>query len=191
MIVTVWPFPTQRRMTVFTVHEHPSPPVDRIDRAEALLFLKDGFSWSAFLFGPFWLLANRLWLATAVYVAILVAVYGVLSMCGLAEALLGTMLLALNAILGFEAYWLRSSKLADAGWVTLGSVCGRGLDDCERRFFEGWLSGEPMLRANSIASDLSETALSNTTARPKPAFSTRALARAKHRVQSLYRKRKG
>ena len=48
-------------MLTFTVHEPPDPPADRIDRAERLAFVRDGFSWSAALFTPVWLLAHRLW----------------------------------------------------------------------------------------------------------------------------------
>ena len=45
-------------MLTFTVHEPPNPPADRIDRAESLVFIKDGFSWIAALFAPLWLLAT-------------------------------------------------------------------------------------------------------------------------------------
>jgi hypothetical protein len=48
-------------MRTFTVHEAPDPPADRIDRAAGLAFVRDGFSWSAALFTPIWLLAYRLW----------------------------------------------------------------------------------------------------------------------------------
>ena len=30
-------------MRTYTVHEQPNPPADRIDRAEKLVFIKDGF----------------------------------------------------------------------------------------------------------------------------------------------------
>ena len=47
-------------MLTFTVHEPPSPPPDRLERAESLVFVKDGFSWTAALFGPVWLLVHQL-----------------------------------------------------------------------------------------------------------------------------------
>lgn len=146
MIITVWPFPTHKRMSVFTVHQPPAPPVDRIDRAESMVFLKDGFTWSAFLLGPLWLLANRLWLATAGYFAVAAFGYLLLDAAGVEEALFGPFLLALNAIVGFEAHWMMSAKLETKGWNTLGSVTGQSLADCERRFFEGWLPAQPLLR---------------------------------------------
>lgn len=146
MIVTVWPFPTHKRMTVFTVHEPPSPPADRVDRAEALVFLKDGFNWSAFLLGPVWLLANRLWLATLGYVAIATIGYLLFEMMSASEGLFGPFLLALNVIAGFEAHWLNAAKLEAREWNTLGSVSGQSLAECERRFFEGWLPTQTLLR---------------------------------------------
>ena len=146
MIITVWPFPSKKRMSVFTVHEPPAPATDRIDRAADVLFLKDSFSWSALIFGPLWLLVNRLWLATLGYVAAAVALYLVLDLLGAAETLYGLFVFAFNIVLGFEAHWLKAARLEADGWSTLGAVSGQGIDDCERRFFEGWLPTQAMPR---------------------------------------------
>lgn len=159
MIVTVWPFRTRKSMTAYTVHEPPAPPADRIDHAEAMVFVKDGFTWSAFLFGPLWLLANRLWLAAAGYVALLGLIYLVLAALGLADALFSIMMFALNVILGFEAHWLRTTKLDADGWTSLGSIAGRGIEDSERRFFEGWLKSEPRVRSADASQPASSTGL--------------------------------
>ena len=48
-------------MLTFTMHEPPNPAADRVDRAESLVFVKDGFSWAAALFAPIWLIVHRLW----------------------------------------------------------------------------------------------------------------------------------
>jgi hypothetical protein len=157
MIVTIWPFPTHKHMTVFTVHEPPHPPLDRIDRAEKMVFLKDGFVWSAFLFGPLWLLANRLWLATLAYLGASGGGYLLLEAMGIADALFGPLVLALNVIVGFEAHWLNSIKLEAKGWSTLGSVSGKNLTDCERRFFAGWLPKQPLVPPVAPAASPSTT----------------------------------
>ncbi len=151
MIVSVWPFPTEKRMTVFTVHEPPQPPVDRIDRAEEMVFLKDGFVWSAFLFGPVWLLANRLWLATIVYIGATGGGYVLLEAMGIADAVYGPFILSMNVLVGFEAHWLKAMKLEERGWTALGSVSGQNLADCERRFFEGWLPTQPLVHGEAPA----------------------------------------
>jgi hypothetical protein len=46
-------------VTIYTIHAMPVG-------APALRLIPYGFSWRAFLLGPAWLLANRLWLAAAV-----------------------------------------------------------------------------------------------------------------------------
>src|SRR2546423_14987770 len=48
-------------MRTYTIHERPDPAADRVDRAEGLVFVKDGFAWAAALFAPIWLVAHRLW----------------------------------------------------------------------------------------------------------------------------------
>ncbi len=146
MIVTIWPFPTHKRMTVFTVHEPPHPPVDRIDRAEALVFLKDGFTFGAFFLGPVWLLANRLWLALAGYLGIVALAALALKGLDASPGWHGLLVLGLNAIVAWEAHALKVAKLDGEGWTLLGSVSGTGLRECERRFFEHWLASQPARR---------------------------------------------
>ena len=103
-------------MLTFTVHEQPNPPADRIDRAERLTFVRDGFSWTAALFAPVWLLAHRLWWPFLGYLA----AEGVIEL-------------------------VRQSELLHPGWTTLGSVSGRNAEDCERRFYDTWLPSQPVL----------------------------------------------
>jgi len=174
MIVTILPFPNQKRMIIFTVHEPPAPPIDRLDRAEAMVFLKDGFTWGAFLFGPIWLAANRLWLSAVGYIVLAVFGYVLLERAGAAESLFGLFILALNAVVGFEAHWLKSSKLEASGWNALGSVTGRSLAECERRFFENWLPTQS-LRHRA----------------PEPAAPAAPEATPKHRFAFFRRSRQG
>ncbi|MCB1521236.1 MAG: DUF2628 domain-containing protein [Hyphomicrobiaceae bacterium] len=146
MIVTVWPFQAPGRMTAYTVHEPPNPAMDRIDRADAMVFLKDAFSWSAFLLGPIWLLANRLWLALVGYVAGAVAVGGALQAIGADPGATVAALFGINAVIGYEAHLLRAAKLTSSGWSMLGTITGTSIAECERRFFEQWLPAQPVLR---------------------------------------------
>ncbi|KAB2915509.1 MAG: DUF2628 domain-containing protein [Hyphomicrobiaceae bacterium] len=136
-------------MLTFTVHEPPAPPADRIDRAEALVFVKDGFSWAAALFAPLWLGLHRLWLPLLGYIIIAAAL-------GLAQEAtvfdrrwVGLAMFAVNLMLGFEAGTLRRWVLDRRGWRMLGSVSGRSVDECERRFFEGWLPSQPIIAPNA------------------------------------------
>jgi hypothetical protein len=138
-------------MLTFTVHESPNPPSDRIDRAEGLVLVRDGFSWSAALFAPLWMVAHRLWLPLLGYVVV-AALIELVREAGIAASDWATIAaLALNVLVGFEADTLRRWSLARRGWVTLGSVSGRNREDCERRFFDMWLPSQPVLAPASAA----------------------------------------
>lgn len=47
-------------MVTYTVHEPPHPSADRVDRADELRFIKDGFSWLTALVPPLGLAAKGL-----------------------------------------------------------------------------------------------------------------------------------
>ena len=104
-------------MRTYTIHETSNPVADRVDRAEALVFVKDGFSWPAALFGPLWLIVNRLWWPLLGYavasIALQIPEFLVVSVDQRWSVLAG---IALNLFLGFEADTLRrwSSR---AQWV--------------------------------------------------------------------------
>ena len=138
-------------MAVYTVHEPPNPPADRLDHAEQLVFVEDGFSWLAALFTPFWMIANRMWLALLLYLAGVFALAAVLSGLGVVAEWIQVAVLALHLAIGSEASSLRRWALKRSGWRTLGSVTGRSLEECERRFFEGWLSEQPIIAQSSLA----------------------------------------
>ena len=136
-------------MLTFTVHEPPNPPADRVDRAEGLVFIKDGFAWFAALFAPLWLLMHRLWWALLGYVALAAALQFAQKFGVLTENTTGLMMLGLNLLIGFEAGTLRRWALDRKGWSMLGAVSGRTVEECERRFFDGWLPSQPILKPSA------------------------------------------
>jgi Protein of unknown function (DUF2628) len=125
----------------FTVHEAPSPAAARIARAEALVFVKDGFTWPAFLGAPVWLASEGMWIWLAGYVASVLATVGLVALFDLPLPFLGLALLALHLLVGFEADDLKRGALEADGFTTLGAVTGKGALECERRFFDIWLGG--------------------------------------------------
>lgn len=98
-------------MRVWTVHLPPA--LDRAGRPSRRppVLVREGFSWGAFLFGPFWLLANRLWLPALLwFVAAGMAL--LLASAGGAPALP-----ALQFLLGCHARDLRRRALARRGYA--------------------------------------------------------------------------
>ena len=136
-------------MRTYTIHERPDPAADRVDRAEALVFVKDGFSWAAALFAPLWLIVHRLWWPLLGYVVLSAALQLPQLLFTFDQRWLGLAALALNVLVGFEADSLRRWGLERRGWHTVGTVTGRTAAECERRFFDAWLPSQPILTAGT------------------------------------------
>lgn len=128
-----------RSQISYTVHERPDPPADRDDRAERLQFVRDGFSVFAFVLPPIWMLANRLWLVLFFYVLVLGAAHGLITLFEVPEHWRYYASLAINLLVGFEADSLQRWTLDRRSWRMVGTVSGTNFDECERRFFEGWV----------------------------------------------------
>jgi hypothetical protein len=128
-------------VSAFTVHAPPlgGGGLSRIERAEGLLFVRDGFSWRAALFSPFYLLVRGEWRALAAYVVVATVLSLLLSAVGAKSDWIVWTFVLLNLLTGFEASELKRWSLDRAGWQEVGSVSGRGRDEAERRFFEAWL----------------------------------------------------
>ncbi len=133
-------------MKTYTVHERPNAPAGRIERAERLVFVKDGFSWMAGLFAPVWLIVHRLWWPLVGYVALMLLLLGGLGNF-VGSAWIGLAVQALHLLIGFEASTLRRWGLNRRGWRSVGSVSGRTAEECERRFFDLWLPAQPAIAA--------------------------------------------
>ena len=137
-------------MITLTAHEEPSPRADRVDRAERLEFVKDGFSLIAAYLAPIWLLANRLWLAFAGYAAVVGVLSAATAAFDLSEQWLSLGVMLLHLLIGLEADGLKRWSLDRRGWSMVGTVTGRNRAECERRFFDNWLDGTPALAAASL-----------------------------------------
>ncbi|HJZ31826.1 MAG TPA: DUF2628 domain-containing protein [Hyphomicrobiaceae bacterium] len=134
-------------MQTYTVHEPPNPPPDRVDRAERLVFIKEGFSWGALLFGPLWLLVHRLWWPLLAYIVADAAIEGA-RMAAIVDPRWPALgLVALNLMIAFEGDTLRRWALERRGWRMLGTSNGRNRSECERRFFSAWIPAQPIIAA--------------------------------------------
>ena len=86
----------------------------------APVLVREGFSWGAFLFGPFWLAAHRAWIATALALAASVLIV-TLTRDGVAA----TLLTALILLLGFSGNDLRRWSLDHRGYLLSQVVVAR------------------------------------------------------------------
>lgn len=126
-------------MKTFTVHQPPHAPRDRLELAEVLVFIADGFSFQAALLAPIWMLGNGMWLVLAGYAAIATTLAALVAL-GVPGGVIGLCLLGLHVAIGYEAASLRRWSLERQGWQSLGAVTGESELQCERRFFDSWLT---------------------------------------------------
>jgi hypothetical protein len=135
-------------MAVYTVHEPPLRRYETTTDPDRFVFVRDGFSFWAFLFGPLWMLGHRMWLALVCYVVLMGALQiGLhqLEVPGEIASLVG-FLFAL--LIGFEAGTLRRFTLARRRWSNVGVIVGDDREMAEQRFFDSWVRGganEPWL----------------------------------------------
>lgn len=120
-------------MRIYTVHELPGAPLD----GAGIVLVKEGFSFPAFAFSWAWLLWHRLWIAAALWIALIIVVSLV------AQNLLGAegaaiCSLALQLMLGFEANDIRRWTLERKGYRMAGLAGGGNLEEAERAFFAKW-----------------------------------------------------
>ena len=138
-------------MVTYTVHEPPDPGSDRVDRGVELEFIKDGFSWLTAICPPLGFAANGLWLFALAYLVGAGALGWALTAAKIDPQWIGWIFLAINIYLGFEISTLKRWMLEQTGWQALGVVTGKSIADCERRFFEGWLPGQPIIASGTAA----------------------------------------
>jgi hypothetical protein len=124
-------------MAVYTVHE---PPLraGATPEPERFVFVRDGFSFWALLFGPLWILRHRMWLVLLGYVAVVAMLSAILHVIGLTRVAPVVWTL-LAFLIGFEAGTLRRFTLRRRGFGNIGVVVGDDLELAERRFFDAWV----------------------------------------------------
>jgi hypothetical protein len=126
-------------MAVYTVHEPPLKPYEQASDPERFEFVRDGFSFWAFLFGPLWMLRHRMWLVLVGYVGVSAALELIFSLLdtGSSARVVAGLLLAL--LVGVESATLRRFTLGRRSWINLGVIVADDLEAAERRFFDVWV----------------------------------------------------
>ncbi len=99
-------------MAVYTVHE---PPLKRDETApdpERFVFVRDGFSFWAFLLAPLWMLRHRLWLVFTCYIIVVIALQVGLRALGASSTVMAVVSLLIALLVGLEAATLRRFTLS-------------------------------------------------------------------------------
>jgi hypothetical protein len=102
------------------------------------VFVRDGFSWGAFLFAPLWMLRHRLWLVLVCWVLVVSALEVIFRTFGVVGSARGLALAFLGLLIGLEAATLRRWTLLRAGWRDHGIVVADDAEAAEQRFFARW-----------------------------------------------------
>lgn len=118
-------------MARYTVHVKGEGP-DALARAQ---FVRDGFSWAAFAFGPFWLFAKGAWISALLLIALFIGIGMVLGGMGIA-AVFPLISLLVSYLVALESGTIRAWELGIKGHRFAGVISGDDRDVMERRFFE-------------------------------------------------------
>jgi hypothetical protein len=130
-------------MKVFTVHEPAGLKGRSAAAARRVVFVKEGFSWPAFLVAPLWLVYQRMWWVLLGLLAVGVALAGLERWLRLDSSLTTFVEIALLLLFALEANNLRRWNLRRRGYRLRAVVTGRDREECERRFFATWLAEMP------------------------------------------------
>jgi hypothetical protein len=130
-------------MPAYTVFEPPPRKRGVADPGDRFVFVRDGFSFGAFLLGGLWMLWRRLWLVFIIYVIVIAALeYGLVRL-GLGAGARATVNLLVALLIGMEAATLRRWTLMRRGWRDAGVVIANDLELAERRFFDTKAARKP------------------------------------------------
>lgn len=142
-------------MITCTVHEKFDADKDVEARAESIRFVKEGIAWWALVFPAVWLFYHRLWIVLIAYLVLVFAIAAGFQAAGAPEPVGGIVTMAVSVLLALEGNDLRRWTLARKGFQLVDVTTGRDMEECERRFFEGWLPGQGRVVPPSAA--LTET----------------------------------
>lgn len=122
-------------MAVYAVLEPPARPDGQPADPDRVRFVRDGFSWGAFLFGPVWMIRHRLWLVLVCWLLV-TAGFGV-AHAALAVPAGGRFAVAglVALLIGLESATLRRWTLLRRGWREAGIVIADDLEGAEQRYF--------------------------------------------------------
>jgi Protein of unknown function (DUF2628) len=127
-------------MPVFTVHAPQSYGTD-LRATDKFTFVRDGFHLWAMIFGPFWLIWNRLWIATLGWIVVIAVLDIGLARLGAGRSAIWFADILVAILLGLEAASLQRWTFSRGNWRQLDIIVADDEDSAERRFFDRWTAG--------------------------------------------------
>ncbi len=123
-----------------------APPLahDGVDGGERFKFVRDGFSWPAFILGPIWMLFHRLVLVLIVWLVIVFALGLAMRLLGVPSGTAAVVFFLFALLIGLEGSSLQSWTLQRRGWREIGIVVADELEAAERRFFNELRDRDPV-----------------------------------------------
>lgn len=131
-------------MAVYTVHQPPLKKYEAAPDPERFAFVRDGFSFWAFLFGPLWMLRHRMWLVLIGYIVVAIAMQVGLRFVGASSGGSAFATFMLQVLVGLEAGTLRRFTLGRRRWSNVGTIVGGDRETVEQRFFDSWVRGDTL-----------------------------------------------
>lgn len=124
-------------MRTYSVFEPEVPPGTLEEDAQALVFVRHGWSLAALFFPMIWMVVRRLWWVLVLYVLAMIA----LQILSNAVPTLVTVAIsvALALIIMIEAGQLRLESMAAKGYREIAVLQAKNQRDAERIFFNTWL----------------------------------------------------
>ena len=122
----------------YTIYEPKRVNRNLVDRADELVFVRDGFSWWAALAPILWMIYHRLWMPLAGFGLAFLALSILAWLAGAGEGAGGLLLTGLSLAFGFVANDVRRFMLEREDFTLVSAIAGFSQLDCERRFFDNW-----------------------------------------------------
>jgi len=127
-------------MAVYIVHEPPAKADLARPEPERFVFVRDGFYFWAFVFGPFWMIRHRLWMVLLLYVIVTACLGIALSTASVGGNVQMGVWFLVAVLVGLEAGTFRRWTLSRRGWKNAGTVIAKNHELAENRFFDGWVA---------------------------------------------------
>jgi hypothetical protein len=140
-------------MPVYTVHAPVAGGTEAHSATDRFVFVRDGFHFWAFVFGPLWLAWHRLWLVLLGYIIVVTCGTVALSLAQASTGIRFVVTLLIALLMGFEAASLWRWTLSGRRWRQLDVVVADDEETAERRFFDRWTSNQRGLSNDQSAVD--------------------------------------